>query len=147
MYKCLHCEDENTICLSWYFDAADDPISPIYGDFICSNGHLNGIVKKIDGSHHIFEVKWYLGIPGSLSHLRIFDFKKKSWCIYNIYSSYLNTNVYMMFKEYLKQQNQLKSETSASRLEWLKCSLKLNICIDIRLLIGKKYIKPSEFWE
>jgi hypothetical protein len=139
MLKCLHCEDRD---LHGYLTKKDDSIF-IHQSFICSNGHSTNVRKKADGSYILCEREWYPGIPGSLSHLRIYDFKYKSWCIWNIYSNRYATD---MFEEYLNQQNQLKSETSASRLEWLKCAKRLNICKDVRLLIGM-YIKPSEFWK
>ena len=146
MLKCLHCEaryhsNELVLCypVGYYIK---DEICEV-GSFVCSNGHLVRVSKKITEPYILCEKEWYPGIPGSLSHMRIFNFKYKYWCIWNIYSNRFATD---MFEEYLKQQNQLKSETSASRLEWLKCSLRLNICKDIRLLIGT-YVKPSEFWK
>lgn len=143
MLKCLYCKaeyDSRDIRLHGDLGAEDDPV--LYGSFICSNGHLTGVRKKANASYILCEKQWYPGIPGSLSHLRIFNFKFKYWCIWNIYSNRFAPDI---FEEYLEQQNQLKRETFASRLEWLKCALRLNICKDVRLLIGT-YVKPSEFW-
>jgi hypothetical protein len=152
MLKCLHCEaeyDSNDLefCFPavYYHDPEYDPGS--FASFVCSNGHLNGVKKRANEPYIVREKDWYQHmnqrIPGSLSYLCIFNFETNKWDKYKIS---LTEGQYNLFTEYLKQQNQLKSETSASRLEWLKCALRLNICKDVRLLIGR-YIKPSEFWK
>ena len=149
MLKCLHCEaryDSNDLEFCsfavFYFNPEDNPGS--FASFVCSNGHSNGVRKRMTEPYVLYEKEWYRGIPGSLTHLCIFDFKRKIWSEFDINNrTYRNPHI---FTEYLEQQNQLKSETSASRLEWLKCALRLNICKDVRLLIGT-YVKPSEFWK
>lgn len=149
MLKCLHCEaeyDSNDLQLYsnliFYFNPEDDPGS--FASFVCLNGHLNGVTKKANEPYVLCEREWYPGIPGSLTYLRIFDFKRKEWNVFNISKTEYNKTD--LFDEYLNQQMSLKAEASASRLEWLKCAKRLNICKDVRLLIGT-YVKPSEFWK
>lgn len=151
MLKCLHCEaeyDSNNLQLYFpavfYHNSEDDPGS--FGSFVCSNGHLNGVTKRANEPFFLCKKDWYIRIPGSLSYLHMFDFKKNKWDKYKISVIYDRTDRLNLFTEYLIQQNHLKAETSASRLEWLKCAKRLNICKDVRLLIGT-YVKPSEFWK
>jgi hypothetical protein len=148
MLECLYCEaryDSNEI-RSLYYPTV---YCPSIGyertgstSFICPNGHLVGVLKKGDQPFTLYEKEWYPGILGSLSHLRIFDFKDRLWC-----TTKISLNKYSI-REYKSQQSQLKYETSVSRLEWLKCAVKLEICKNVRLLIGK-YInrEPREFWK
>jgi len=152
MLKCLYCEyqcDSNEILnlkylypAVYYVDPKDQPAA--HSLFHCSNGHLVGVSKKRNEPFVLYKMQWWPGIPGSLTHLHIFDFYKKKWNIINICDTEYKRE---LFEEYIKQQNILKAETFVSRLEWLKCSLRLNTCKDIRLLIAKEYIKPSEFWK
>jgi hypothetical protein len=151
MLKCLHCEAEyNSTDLQLYFPAVfyhnpeDDPGS--FASFVCSNGHLNGVKKRANEPYISCKKDWYIRIPGSLSYLCLFNFETNKWDKHKISTIEGRTNRLNLFTEYLNQQNQLKSETSASRLEWLKCAKRLNICKDVRLLIGT-YVKPSEFWK
>lgn len=118
----------------WYYDKF-----PLH----CEAGHYLSWSRKDD---ILYEEHYCVGLPGRISHVRIFDFVKQRWFTIKlaICSSYQQS---LFAKQYLNQQSRRRQQLYQTRKAWLLCALRLNVCKDVRLLIACYLNKePFNFW-
>lgn len=150
LIKCHYCDDMiDANKLRFVYPAIyiiHGPQPSGFSTCCCSNGHFMRLEKRQYDEYVTVPSEWYRGIPGSTTHLLIFDFTSKKWiqhlCV-EIRKSRPN-----LFEQYAKQHIQWRIERRESRNAWLQCARKMGICKDLRLMIAC-YVnrEPIVFWD
>mgnify|MGYP001298730557 CR=1 FL=1 len=146
--KCLHCEAIIPVSTLSYFIPAVYYINSKDGPFprsctICDNGHAICVYEEQKNKFIIIERDWCYGLPGRLSHVRLWV--NNEWTVHEIRNYGDPRGVRDI---YVKNQKERKYQISESRKMWLLCAKRLGLVPDVRKLIGKMMnLEPFEYWK
>lgn len=137
MIKCLFCDDLIKLPTRELLDFK------IFIPLYCKTGHTLRYFR--DGN--LSEGFWCNRLPGHITHMRIFDFKKNEWNIFQA-SKIFYCQLQIYTKQWRRQQKRKQKQLYETRKAWLMCALRLKVVPDIRKLIGT-YLnrEPFDFWK
>jgi hypothetical protein len=119
----------------WYLDT--------FIQLHCRSGHL--LFYYRNGS--LSEGFWCNRLPGRITHMRIFDFNKNEWNIFQPRKLPF-PRLKICAKQWIQQQKRKQQQLFETRKAWLGCAIRLKVVPDIRKLIGT-YLnrEPFDFWK
>ena len=137
MIKCLFCKNNIKLpeIIHWVY-----AFFPLY----CNTGHYL-IYNRKNGQ--LAEGHWGPGLPGRITHVRIFQFKKNEWNVFKLADT-PTSKMEIVAKQYVNQQSRKRQQLYQTRKAWLGCAIRLNIIKDVRILIAC-YLnrEPFNFWK